>query len=49
MIMIELIISKKSIKNVYGNEKYIKLTLFNKIYTEREILDIHNQLMVLLG
>ena len=33
----ELIISKKSIRDVYGNEKDIKLTLFNKIYTEREI------------
>ena len=33
----ELIISKNSIRNVYGNEKNIKLTLFNKIYTEREI------------
>ena len=36
----ELIISKKSIRDVYGNEKDIKLTLFNKIYTEREILEI---------
>ena len=36
----ELIISKNSIRNVYGNEKDIKLTLFNKIYTEREILEI---------
>ena len=36
----ELIISKKSIRDVYGNKKDIKLTLFNKIYTEREILEI---------
>ena len=36
----ELIISKKSIRDVYGNEKNIKLTLFNKIYTEIEILEI---------
>ena len=36
----ELIISKKSIRDVYGNEKDIKLTLFNKIYTEREVLEI---------
>ena len=31
---------QKTIRDVYGNEKDIKLTLFNKIYTEREILEI---------